>query len=169
MSRRDNPDTRVVVGYGLGAIVLGLIGWFGYKAYSGSASAPAAGGDPLASLPEFDPASTDTEHPYLVSVFGKPAYDEATAMKAMTDVASSALAAMRDNGEIDLAKLLPVRSFLETLPPIDHLVVEPFDVDTTFMRLVHDDPVPDLALEVSRSGRVGEAWTRTLLLQARAM
>jgi hypothetical protein len=131
--RRPNPETKVVVGYGLVAVAVGILGWFGYKAYADSSKAAASG--VLAPLPPFDASSTDTDHAYMIAVF----------------------TSLPVQGPIP-AEGSPVTPYLGTLS-VDHLVVTgPFSQKSQPPPPM--DPTPDVILAVSLAGNIVGGMTK---------
>jgi hypothetical protein len=130
--RRENPETGVVVAYGLGAAAIIGLGVLAYKAFS-KPSGAASG--PLASLPPFDAASTDTDHGYMISVY--------TTSPVHLDKDPTGMA---------------VTPYLGSLP-VDHIVVTgPFGKNDKPPPPA--TPTPDLVLAVSLSGLILEAMSK---------
>jgi len=133
--RKPNPETSTVVGVGLAVAVLGVLGWLGYKAFSGSGTTTPASG-PLSALPHFNPVSTDMEQGYTIAVF-------ATAPVTL---------------DHDAVQGKSVTPYLEQLP-IDHIVVGgPFTKKTAPPPPM--DPMPSLVLAVDMRGNIVGGMTR---------
>jgi hypothetical protein len=133
----------LVVG-GLVAAVVGIAGWFGYRAYKARAPSSAPAGDALPTFdPSFDPMASPPLRVYVVAVYTSQPIDEAQTPETPFKVRAS--------------------DYLASLP-VTRIAVEGPASDSDLLPMAAGfSPTPDVVLFVTLDGTIFETMPKSQL------